>query len=260
MPETIQGNLYDFPKYYDLVFGSDWKAEFDFLRGCFEKHARRSVRRLFEPACGTGRLLIKLAQAGYETCGNDLNPEAVDFCNARFRRHGLEPPAVVGDMSAFKLKRKVDAAFNTINSFRHLPTEQQAHSHLECVAHALARGGLYVLGLHLIPTKGARVEEESWAARRGNLAVLSHMWSKGIDRRRRQEHLGMTFDIYTPTKSFRIVDEMSYRTYTAPQMRQLLAKVPQLELAETYDFTYDLNLPIEVDAETEDVLFILRKR
>lgn len=260
MPETVTANLYDFPKYYDLVFGSDWKAEFDFLRGCFEKHARRPVRRLFEPACGTGRLLIKLAQAGFDVSGNDLNPKAVAFCNARFRRHGLQAPAVVGDMSDFRLKRKVDAAFNTINSFRHLPTEQHAESHLRCMADALSPGGLYVLGLHLIPTKGARVEEESWSARRGNLAVLSHMWSKGIDRRRRQEHLGMTFDVYTPTRSFRIVDEMSYRTYTAPQMRKLLSTAPQFEIVETYDFTYDLNLPIEVDPETEDVLFILRKK
>ena len=29
--ETIAGHLYDFPKYYDLIFGSDWAAEFNFL-------------------------------------------------------------------------------------------------------------------------------------------------------------------------------------------------------------------------------------
>ena len=27
--EVIRAHLYDFPKYYDLVFGSDWKAEFE---------------------------------------------------------------------------------------------------------------------------------------------------------------------------------------------------------------------------------------
>ena len=43
------------------------------------------MRRLFEPGCGTGRLLVKLAQAGYEVAGNDLNPKAVDYCNARAR-------------------------------------------------------------------------------------------------------------------------------------------------------------------------------
>ena len=52
--EVIRGNLYDYPKYYDLLFGSDWKAEFGFLESCFEKHARRPVRRLFEPAAARG--------------------------------------------------------------------------------------------------------------------------------------------------------------------------------------------------------------
>ena len=54
MQDVIAGHLYDYPKYYDLVFGSDWKAEIDFLQACFAKHARLSVKRLFEPACGTG--------------------------------------------------------------------------------------------------------------------------------------------------------------------------------------------------------------
>jgi SAM-dependent methyltransferase len=260
MPETIDGHIYDYPKYYDLVFGSDWKAEFDFLQECFTAHAKRPVKRLFEPACGTGRLLIKFAEAGYEVGGNDLNPQAVEFCNARFKRRGLRPAAVVGDMSNFRLKRKVDAAFNTINSFRHLATEEQAEGHLRCIADSLAKGGLYILGLHLIPTRGERVEEESWAARRGNLAVVSSMWSKGLDMRRRKEHLGMHFDVYTPTRHFRIAEEMDYRTYTARQMTDLLTKVPELETVATYDFAYRTDSPIEIDATTEDVVYVLRKK
>ena len=70
--ETIHGNIYDYPKYYDLLFGADWKAEYDFLGACFEKHAKRPVRRLFEPACGTGAV-GRFAKAGYEVSGNDLN-------------------------------------------------------------------------------------------------------------------------------------------------------------------------------------------
>ena len=259
MTEILQGHLYDFPKYYDLIFGSDWKPEYDFLRACFAKHAGRPVRRLFEPACGTGRLLVKFAEAGYEVAGNDLNPKAVAFCNARLERRGFRPTAVVGDMSDFRLPRKVDAAFNMINSFRHLATEQAAENHLRCVARALARGGLYVLGLHLTPTRGERIEEEEWSARRGNLAVISRMWSETLDLCRRNEHIGMTFDVYTPTRHFRIADTMDYRTYTAAQIRQLLARIPELEVAETYDFVYQIDEPITIGPATEDVVFVLRK-
>jgi len=260
MTDIIAGHLYDYPKYYDLVFGSDWKAEFDFLKRCFDKHAQRNVQRMFEPACGTGRLMIKFAQAGYEVSGNDLNPHAIAFCNARLERKGFPATAFLGDMSDFKLRHKVDVAFNMINSFRHLQTEQQALAHLKCVADAVAKGGLYVLGLHLTPTVGPRVDREAWSARRGHLAVNSTLWSEAIDLTKREERIGMTFDIYTPTRHEQIVDEMLHRTYTAAQMKKLLAKVPQFDIAETYDFCYEIAQPIQIDAETEDVVYVLRKR
>ena len=126
MNEVIQASLYDFPKYYDLVFGSDWKAEFDFLVACFDNLAGRKVRRVFEPACGTGRLVYRLAKAGYEVSGLDLNPRAVEYCNRRLERRGLAASAFVGDMADFRLPRKVDAAFNMIGSFRHLLDGQAA--------------------------------------------------------------------------------------------------------------------------------------
>lgn len=258
--QSIAAHIYDFPRYYDLIFGSDWKAEFDFILACCQRHAQRPVRRFFEPACGTGRLLVKLAQAGYRVAGNDLNPQAVKFCNARLRKYGFQPTAVVGDMADFTLPRPVDAAFNTINSFRHLQSEEQAHAHLECMAAAIAPGGLYLLGLHLTPRGRSQCTEEAWSARRGHLQVNSRMWSQKVDRVRRKERVGMTFDVYTPTKQFRIEEEFDFRTYTLDQWTSLLAASPAWEVVATYDFAYDLDVPIEVGPETEDVVYVLRRK
>ncbi|MCA9052257.1 MAG: class I SAM-dependent methyltransferase [Planctomycetaceae bacterium] len=258
--DVIQANLYDHPKYYDLLFGSDCRAELRFLQGCFRKYGRKNTRRLFEPACGTGRLLIKLAKAGYDVAGTDLNPHAVDFCNDRLERHGFPRSVFVGDMSNFTVRKKFDAAFNTINSFRHLSSERQAENHLRCMADALQPGGLYLLGLHLTPKTGPYTEEESWTARRGHLSINSYMWTKERDLKKRNERLGLRFDIYTPTESFRLEDEMNYRTYSAEQFHRLLTKTGVFDIAETYDFHYRLTRPIRIDSETEDVVFVLRKR
>ncbi|HRW77774.1 MAG TPA: M3 family metallopeptidase [Candidatus Sabulitectum sp.] len=199
--EVVQGHLYDYPTYYDLVFASDWKAEFDFLQACFQKFAKRPVKRVFEPACGTGRLLYKLANAGYEVAGNDLNPKAVAFCNARLKRYGHAESAVVGDMSDFTVKKKFDAAFNMINSFRHLKTEKEAVGHLQCVAEAMNKGGVFILGMHLNPEDvGEDYEaEEEWSARRGNLQVNTRLWSMSYDPKTRTEQIGFQYDVYTPT-------------------------------------------------------------
>ena len=128
------------------------------------------------------------------------------------------------------------------------------------MADALVTGGLYILGLHMTPTVGESVDREEWSARRGNLSVISTLWSEKIDLSQRNERVGMTFDVYTPTRHFRIVDEMDYRIYTAKQMQNLFSKVPELEIVEIYDFAYDINDPVTISPQTEDVVFVLQKK
>ncbi|MDX1945933.1 MAG: class I SAM-dependent methyltransferase [Pirellulaceae bacterium] len=253
-------NLYDYPRYYDLVFGSDWKAEHDFLLEVFDAHATGQVRRIFEPACGTGRLLFRLGQSGLAVSGLDLNPRAVAYCNKRLQKHGLKGTAFVGDMADFRLPKPVDAAFNTINSFRHLLAEAQARAHLECIARSLRKGGLYVLGLHLTPTEGEAIDSERWSARRGHLAINTDLKTFDLDLRRRTERCKMVMHVHTPTRSFPIVDELVFRTYTKPQMLRTLATVASLETVATYDFRYRLDLPTELSDDTQDIVFVLKKR
>ncbi|MDZ4784159.1 MAG: class I SAM-dependent methyltransferase [Planctomycetia bacterium] len=260
MPTVSPGKLYDFPAYYDLIFGADWREEFNFLRAAFDRYAAREVRRVFEPACGTGRLLVRLAKAGFQVSGLDLNAAAVEYCQRRFERLRLPAHVFVADMAAFKLKQPVDAAFNLINSFRHLPDEQAAAAHLKCMAKCLAPGGIYLLGLHLTPAGKQVCTKETWSAKRGRVSARSTMWSAGVDRRRRQERVGMKVRVTAGERCLAFEDEMIFRTYTAAQMRSLLDSEKRLELIATHDFAYNLNEPLEIDGRTEDVIFVLRKR
>lgn len=256
----VEESIYDHPQYYDLIFAAEWEPEFNFLEASFEKHVDGEVTRLFEPACGTGRLIYRFAEAGYEISGNDLNAKAIDFCNERLAQHGLRQRAVVGDMTKFTLDQPAHAAFNTINSFRHLTTEQQAVKHLNCMADAIVKGGIYVLGFHLSPIGNCVCDEEYWSAEEDGIKVDSGMWLKDRDRRRRIETLGMSFDVQTPEKKLRITDELKFRTYTWPQFEGLLEKVPRLDLVDVFDFDYDIANPLTVDQESEDAVFVLKVR
>lgn len=259
MIETVDESIYDHPKYYDLVFGADCAAETKFIIACAAAHMTGKVKSMFEPACGTGRLLYALAKKGYAVSGLDLNVKAVDFCNARFRKHGRPEPAFVADMADFQLKRPADVAFNTINSFRHLGTEKAARAHLVCMGDAIRVGGLYLLGVHLTPTDVAPSETESWSARRGHLSINTHMWTNSRDTKTRIERFGIRFDVHSPSRSFRIMDELVLRSYTPRQMDKLIASAGCWEVVATYDFGYDIDEPIEVDATTEDVVYVMQR-
>jgi hypothetical protein len=80
------------------------------------------------------------------------------------------------------------------------------------------------------------------------------------DLRRRQERVRMTCGIHTPARSFRLVEEIVFRTYTASQFRRLLARAGVFETVRVYDFAYRIDEPIAVGPETEDAVFVLRKR
>jgi len=258
--EVREESIYDHPKYYDLVFGADCAAEIQFILGCGELFLERQPKRFFEPACGTGRLIHALAKRGYEVGGLDLNEKAIDFCNARLEKHGFARSTFVADMSDFHVKKKHDIGFNTINSFRHLDSESAARNHLICMGDAIRVGGLYLLGIHLTPSDVPPSETESWSARRGHLAINTHMWTKNRDPKNRVERFGIQFDIHRPSGSFRILDELVLRSYTAAQMNQLIRSSKCWETVETFSFAYDLDDPIHVDGTCEDVVYVLRRK
>jgi SAM-dependent methyltransferase len=252
--------LFGHPAYYDLLVRATSREECRFLESCFERYAPFQVRRLFEPACGSGRLLIRLAKRGFEVSGFDLNRQAVEYCNSRLKRHGFPPTALVRDIEHFRLPKKMDAAFNLISSFQHLSSERAAVRHLQSMAASLVRGGLYIIGLQLLPSCGRRIESERWFGRNGRLSVAARVWTKQIHRRKRQELCGISAVAVTSRQRFKISEEMVLRTYTAYQMSQLLRKVNHFEVAATYDFNYDVDTPVPIDARTQDVVYVLRKR
>lgn len=265
--ESVTASIYDYPRYYDLVFGSDWAAEYQFIEAAVREHVdwpagsapEMSRWRLWEPACGTGRLLYRFARAGADVSGCDLNPAAVDYCNQRLKRAGLAARAVVADMCDFAVDQPYDAAFNTINSFRHLGSEEAATAHLAAMGRAIRPGGIYLLGLHLTPRVGPQTDEESWSARRGNLVVNTQMWPKDKDRRRRMESYHIRFDIYQPSGAMQIHDVLELRSYTAQQFAKLVEAEGSWRIETAYDFRYSLDDPIEVDERTEDVVYVLKR-
>ncbi|RMF43581.1 MAG: class I SAM-dependent methyltransferase, partial [Planctomycetota bacterium] len=125
---------------------------------------------------------------------------------------------------------------------------------------AVRPGGIYALGLHLTPTEGEPTDEESWSARRGQLAINTQMWPIDKDPAARIERFGIAFEIYKPTDAFRIEDVLVLRSYTLPQFESLISSVPEWDWTETYDFRYDLRYPAKLGPDCEDIVAILRRR
>jgi SAM-dependent methyltransferase len=257
---VIEASWYDYPQFYDLAFRSETRMEADFVEAACRKYCRFRVRRLLEPACGTGRLVVELAARGYQMTGFDLSRPALDYLRRRLDRRGLRAAVFQADMAEFRLRGPVDAAYSTLDTFRHLLSEQAARGHLECVAESLRPGGIYILGFHLLPPDASEECTERWTERRGRAQVTVTLRVLATDRRRRIEALRVNMLVRSGRKVLRLRHEFPLRMYTAGQFRKLLRGVPSLELCDVYDFWYEIGQPLRLSDELSDTVFILRKR
>ena len=256
----LVGNWYDYPQYCDIAFQAYTQREADFIEAACRKYCRFDVRRFLEPACGSGRLLTGLAARSYQVTGFDISQPALSYLRRRLTRRRLHAETFQAEMSAFRLSRPVDAAYCTVNTFGHLLTEQAARSHLDCIAGSLRRGGIYILGLHLLPLDLEEEKTERCTERRGQTKVTVTLRVLRSDPRRRIENLRVCLLVRRGSKELRLRHEFQFRTYTARQFRRLLGSVPSLELCDVYDFRYDIKRPSTVNDEMAYSVFVLRRR
>jgi SAM-dependent methyltransferase len=252
----LQANCYDYPQYYDIAFQAYTQREADFIEAACRKYCPFDVRRLLEPACGSGRLITALAARGYQVTGFDLSQAALSYLRRQLTRRALHAETFEAEMSDFRLGQPVDAAYCTVSTFRHLLTEDAARSHLECIAGSLRLGGIYVLGLHVLPSN---VDKDGWTERRGETKVTIMLRVLRIDIRSRIENLRVCLLARRGSTELRLQYEFQFRTYTARQFRRLLDSVPSLELCDIYDFRYDITRPFALNDEMAYRVFVLRR-
>lgn len=256
---------YDRPQYFDMIFRDETADEVRFFEAAFERFAKGPVKRVFEPGCGSGRLVAAMAAKGYQVAGLDLNDSMLAYLRQRLKRRGLDATLYAGDMARLDeagVSGTFDASFNTFNTFRHLLDEATAVAHLRQVADRVRLGGVYILGFHIIPLDAFEVETERWSAKHGGTTVKMTLTARDPNRRRRLETVCVDIRARRATgKVEKLRSEFDLRLYTVPQAKKLFATVNDVwEIAEIFDFHYDIDEPREFDDDLTDALFILRRR
>lgn len=255
-------NCYDYPQFWDLGFDDDTQDEADFLIAAAQRYCDFPLHTLLEPGCGGGRLLLELAGRGYDVTGWDLSQSAVDFANQRLQNAGMSGRASVADMTTSVCDPPVDVAYCLVNTFRHLLTEDEARRHLENVAASVRPGGLYIIGLHLLPPDADEEDEEEWTVSRDGTTVRIQLQVAEFDRAARTEVLRffLTASTDAQPEPVRLTTDYPMRIYTAAQISSLLDSVPEFELVDVFDFWYDIEEPLTLSDELGDTVLVLRRK
>ena len=254
-------DCYDVPRFWDLAFSEDTKLEADFIQAAAAKYCDFPVKSIYEPGCGGGRLIVELAERGLLVTGIDQSGAAIEFASQVIAKNGLKACLQVGDMRDELPGQTFDLAYCLVNTFRHLVTEEDAVRHLQSVASMLRPGGLYIIGMHLLPPDADEEDEEEWTVESDDVSVLMELVVAGCDRKTRLENLEFTMTANVSGQTAPIVRQSTYqmRTYEAQHMSSLLAKVPSFQLVDVYDFWYDIEEPLVLSDELGDTVFVLKQ-
>lgn len=186
-------NIYDpFARYYD----ADFRAFFDDLP-FYRELARRTEGPILELMCGTGRILLPLAEAGYTLTGVDISPAMLAIARERLVEAELADRVTLleGDVRKLALSAgRFAMAFVAVNSFMHLEEVRDQIACLNNVRPALAPDGLLVLDL-FSPDPAVMLKED-------NRLVLDREYE--LDGRHVQKFVAIDTDIAA---------QISYVTY-----------------------------------------------
>lgn len=134
----------DYSEYYD--FAHNQKDDIPF----YLDYARECGSPILELACGTGRLIIPVAEAGYSVTGIDFSANMLSICKERVNQHGLSERVslVEANMTNFDLPEKqFSLAYVPLRSFTHLFTQEEQLSCLHTTYTHLRPGGLFIVAL-----------------------------------------------------------------------------------------------------------------
>lgn len=117
-------------------------ADLQFYKRWLPKHKNS---RILELCCGTGRLTLPIAQAGYAISGVDNTTSMLDAAKEKASKVGLEVEFINADIRTLELPTKYDLIFIPFNSIHHLYKNEDLFKAFDVVKKHLTEGGLFLL-------------------------------------------------------------------------------------------------------------------
>jgi SAM-dependent methyltransferase len=130
-------------RHYDLMFPRSDDIEF------FLNQARMLGGPVLELACGTGRILERLANAGFAATGIDLSPGMLAEAERKAQAGATPSRYIQADIRRFYPDERFALIFLAGNSVCHLLDIDSFDACMSCVRRHLADGGRFIVDVYV---------------------------------------------------------------------------------------------------------------
>jgi SAM-dependent methyltransferase len=209
---------------YDIAFDWDISAEVDWL---VERLAGPAW--VFEPGCGSGRMLEAFADRGIDVAGIDRSERMVELARERLGDRGT---VAVGDMTDFDLGRTFEGAVCPINTLLHLTPDELAR-HLDCM---VRHTGRYLVQVGLVePASYDPFAGSNWEAERGETKLKVTWEDEELDFERGISRQRSRIEVLSGPRAGEILEEIHHMTAWTPDTWRAAIEASPFEVVAIYD-------------------------
>lgn len=133
--------------YDSLMYDADGGEWFSYIQELLSKAGVPRHARILETGCGTGRITLPIAQAGYDVVALDASEEMLGAASEKLRQHALSARFVCGDMQDFCMPSPVTAVVCACDGVNYLTEDQDLAAFFSCCSINLAPGGALVFDI-----------------------------------------------------------------------------------------------------------------
>ena len=134
----------NYDRYLEVMFANN-NAHEGFQEFYLELAKKYGQGGVVDIACGTGAVLLYLAERGIDIDGTDLSEEMCKVAASKAKDMGLKLNIYPADMTKFDSGRKYSLAIIARSGFMHLPTPELQKAALLNIREQLSDGGILTL-------------------------------------------------------------------------------------------------------------------
>lgn len=132
----------NYDRYLDVMYSEERDRHENFQEFYLELAKKYGQGGVVDIACGTGAVLLYLAERGIEIDGTDLSEEMCKVAAAKAEKMNLRLNIYPADMTKFSSGRKYSLAIIARSGFMHLPEQKLQIEALKNIREQLLPGGI----------------------------------------------------------------------------------------------------------------------
>ncbi len=222
----------EFASVYDIFMEEiPYGSWISFIKEIWEKEGL-CPRKILDLGCGTGNVLLPLAQEGYEMTGVDLSYDMLAQTEHKLRQAGLSARLLAQDMTEFFLPEPADCILSLCDCLNYLTEDGELSAAFGCVSECLAEDGLFFFDMNTAYKFREVYGENTYASVEEDAAYI---WENSYDAEESINEYAVNFFLRRPDGSYERTEEVHYeRAYSMEEIEQALEE-NGLWIVGTYD-------------------------